>query len=111
MRFARAITKWARISPKKARLVAGLIKGKGVEQAILQLTNTPSKGSKILKKTLRSAVANAELQLEVQKSELKVHNVMIDGGPSLKRGKSKCKGGVVPILKRMSHFTVIVAAE
>ncbi len=111
MKTAKAITKYIRISPKKARVVAGLIKGKKVEDALNQLANITSKGSRELRKTLHSAAANAELKFEVSKNQLIVQNVMIDGGPSLKRGKSRAKGGVVPILKRTSHFTVEVAVE
>lgn len=111
MKTAKAITKYVRISPKKARAVAGLIKGKKVEEALYQLANIQSKGSRALRKTLHSAAANAELQYEVSKNQMTVQKVMIDGGPSWKRGKSRAKGGVVPILKRTSHFTVEVAVE
>lgn len=111
MREARAITKYIRISPRKARLVAGLIRGKMVEDAFVQLMYSNLKGGRLFKKTLDSAVANAETLFSVQRRDLKVKEVRVDVGPTMKRAKSKAKGGRVPILKRMSHFTVVVGTE
>ncbi len=111
MQFARAITKYIRISPRKARLAAGLIRGLGVEAATLQLENSPLRGARLLKKTLASAVANAETQLELQKPQLKIHEVRVDEGPTMKRIKPKNRGGRVPVLKRTSHFTIVLKAE
>ncbi len=107
----RALTRFVRISPSKARLAAGLIRGKKVEEAFLQLRNSPLKGARLLLKTLQSASSNAERVLEVSRENLKVAQVFIDGGPTMKRSKSKSRGGRAPILKRTSHFTVIVATE
>lgn len=111
MQEAKAKTKYVRISPRKARLAAGLIRGKGVEEAMLQLLYSNLKGGRLLKKTLDSAVANAETLHSVQRRDLKVKEVRVDVGPTLKRAKSKSRGGRVPILKRMSHFTVVVGTE
>lgn len=111
MREAKAITKYVRISPRKARLAAGLIRGKGCEEALLQLLYSNLKGGRLLKKTLDSAIANAETLLSVQRRDLKVKEVRVDAGPVMKRAKSKSRGGRVPIMKRMSHFTVIVGTE
>lgn len=108
MGFAKAKTKYVRISPRKARLAAGLIRGTDVENAMLQLTYSNLKAGKLLLKTLRSAVANAEMQFDVQRRDLKVTEVRVDEGPTMKRAKPKCRGGRVPIMKRMSHFTVVV---
>ena len=105
---AKAITKYVRISPRKARLAAGLIRGKQVEEAGLQLKYSNLKGGKLLQKTLDSAVANAENLLNAQKRDLFVKEVRIDEGPTMKRAKSKCRGGRVPVMKRTSHFTVVV---
>ena len=105
---AKAITKYVRISPRKARLVAGLIRGMTVPGALAQLQFCPNKASGLLKKTLDSAVANAEMQLDVRSDDLKVATVLVDEGPRLKRIKSKNRGGRHPILKRTSHFTVVV---
>jgi large subunit ribosomal protein L22 len=109
MKQAKAISKFVRISPQKARLAAGLIRGLKVEEASVQLRYSQLRGGSLIKKTLDSAVANAETQLNVQRKDLVVKEVRVDCGPTMKRAKSKNKGGRVPILKRTSHFTVVVA--
>lgn len=111
MTRAKAKTKFVRISPRKARLAAGLIRGQMVEKASLQLNNSPLKAARLLKKTLDSAVANAETNLDISRANLRVQEVRVDEGPTMKRIKPKNRGGRVPIMKRTSHFTVIVAAE
>jgi large subunit ribosomal protein L22 len=111
MQQSRALTKYVRIAPRKARLAAGLIRGLAVEEAIMQLQYSGLKGGELLLKTLKSAIANAETVHGVQRRDLKVHEVRIDPGPIIKRAKPKNRGGRVPIKKRTSHFTVIVAAE
>jgi len=111
MSEAYAITKYIRISPRKARLAAGLIRGLSVSQATIQLTFSKLKGGRLLKKTLDSAVANAETQLDARREDLYVREVRVDEGPRLKRAKPKNRGGRHPILKRTSHFTVVVSAE
>ncbi len=111
MQDAKAITKYIRISPRKARLAAGLIRGKGVDDALVQLEFCNLKSGVLLKKTLSSAIANAETRHSVQRRDLLVKEVRIDAGPTLKRAKSKSKGGRVPILKRTSHFTVTVGTK
>ena len=111
MPTAFAKTKFVRISPRKARYAADLIRGKSVEEATTQLMFCKLRGGRLLIKTLDSAVANAETQLNVQRRDLRVQEVRVDEGPTLKRAKPKNKGGSHPIMKRTSHFTVIVAAE
>ena len=108
MKEAKAITKYVRISPRKARLAADMIRGMKVEEARLQLLNCNLKGGRLLTKTLDSAVANAETQQEVQRKDLTVKEIRIDCGPTIKRARPKQKGGRVPILKRTSHFTIVV---
>jgi large subunit ribosomal protein L22 len=90
--------------------MADVIRGMKVEDATIQLMLSPMKAGKILKKTLDSAVANAETQLNLQRGDLFVQEVRVDAGPVLKRSKSKSRGGQVPVMKRTSHFTVVVAA-
>lgn len=111
MQFARAVTKYVRISPTKARLAAALIRDLPVEKALVQLKFSPLKGSRLLKKTLNSAIANAETQLDAKRENLVVSEVRVDEGPTLKRAKSKCRGGRVPIMKRTSHFTIVLQSE
>lgn len=111
MKIAKAITKIVRISPQKARLAAGLIRGLPVRDALAQLTYSQLKGGRLLKKTLNSAVANAQNLLDLKPESLSVVEVRIDCGPTLKRAKPKNKGGRHPIFKRTSHFTVVVGTE
>ncbi len=108
MNNAQAITKYVRISPRKARLAAGLIRGLSVSEASMQLMFSNLKAGRLLKKTLDSAVANAETQLDMRRENLKVVEVRVDAGPTLKRAKPKNRGGRHPIMKRTSHFTIIV---
>ena len=111
MQMAKAITRYVRISPRKARYAAGLIRGLSVENAILQLVYSKLRGGRLLKKTLDSAVANAETQLDARRTELKIHEVRVDPGPILRRAKARSRGSSVPVNKRTSHFTIIVSKE
>jgi len=111
MSNAKSISKYMRIPPRKARLAAGLIRGLPVPQALFQLQSSHLKGGRMLKKTLESAIANAETQLDLRRENLKVIEARVDAGPVLKRAKPKNKGGRHPIMKRTSHFTVIVGME
>ena len=111
MQERRACTKNLRIPPRKARLAADLIRGLSVQEAYTQLTFSQLKGGKLLKRTLESAVANAETQLNISRDNLRVKEVRVDAGPVIKRAKPRSKGSRVPIMKRTSHFTVVVEAE
>jgi large subunit ribosomal protein L22 len=111
MDHAKAISKYVRISPRKARLAAGIIRGLPVSAATFQLMNCQLKAGPLLKKTLDSAVANAETQLELRRESLKVVEVRVDEGPTMKRAKPKNRGGRHPIMKRTSHFTIIVGEQ
>ena len=104
----RAIARQVRMSPRKARLVADLIRGKRVEEALLMLRFTPKKAASILAKTLRSAIANATDTQNVDPDDLYVKRVHIDGGATLKRFRPRAHGRATPIRKRTSHFTVVV---
>lgn len=111
MQLAKAITRYVRISPRKARYAAGLIRGLSVEKASVQLAYSKLRGGRLLKKTLDSAVANAETQLDARREDLKIFEVRIDPGPILRRAKPRSRGSSVPVNKRTSHFTVVVAKE
>ncbi|NGX30995.1 MAG: 50S ribosomal protein L22 [Chlamydiae bacterium] len=108
MEKAVAKTKYVRISPRKARLVAGLIRKLPVTEAIHQLSNTPQKAAPLLKKTLLSAIANFEVLHDVRREEMVVGEVRVDGGPIIKRAKPRNKGGRSPINKRTSHFQITI---
>lgn len=111
MQFAKAQTRFVRISPRKARYAADLIRGLSVEKATLQLMYSKLKGGRLLKKTLDSAVANAETQIDARREALKVFEVRVDPGPILRRAKPRSRGSSVPVNKRTSHFTIILSTE
>ena len=111
MEVAKAVTKFVRIPPRKARLAANLIRGLKVDEANLQLLNCNMKGGRLLKKTVDSAVANAEINLDARRDLLHVVEVRVDEGPTMKRAKSRSRGSRSPILKRTSHFTVVVGEK
>jgi large subunit ribosomal protein L22 len=97
-----------RISPRKVRLVGDLIKKKNVNDASGMLTYMPQKASDILKKLLDSAVANAKQRKYVDIDNLFVKNVIVDGGPAMKRFLPRAMGRATKIRKRMSHITMIL---
>ncbi len=105
---ARAVTRHVRISPQKARLVANLIRGKQVEEALAILRFTPKKAARILDKTLRAAIANAADTQNVNPDALYVKLTYVDGGTTLKRFIPRAHGRATPVRKRTSHFTVVV---
>jgi large subunit ribosomal protein L22 len=98
----------ARISAQKARLVADLIRGKDVAQALNILTFSPKKGAELIKKVLESAIANAEHNNGADIDELKVVTIFVDKGPSLKRFQARAKGRGNRIEKQTCHINVVV---
>jgi large subunit ribosomal protein L22 len=106
---ARAVAKFVRTSPRKARLVIDAIKGKRVTEAIAMLRFIPNHAAELIGKVLISAAANAQDGWGAGVDELKVVNILADGGPSLKRVRARAQGRAYRILKRTSHLTVILA--
>ncbi len=104
----RAITRKVQISPRKARLVAELIRGKEAEEALNILAFTPKKAARLLTKTLESAIANAADTQHVDVDKLYIKRVYIDGGMMGKRVIPRAHGRATPIHKRTSHFTIVV---
>ena len=98
----------ARISAQKARLVADLIRGKTVSQALNILAFSPKKGALLLKKVLESAIANAEHNEGADIDDLKVVTVFVDKGPSLKRFQARAKGRGNRIEKQTCHINLTV---
>ena len=98
----------ARISAQKARLVADLIRGKDVAQALNILALSPKKGAELIKKVLESAIANAEHNNGADIDELKVVTIFVDKGPSLKRFQARAKGRGNRIEKQTCHINVTV---
>ncbi|GFN45103.1 50S ribosomal protein L22 [Candidatus Regiella insecticola] len=99
----------ARSSAQKVRLVADLVRGKPVAQALNILTYTNKKASALVKKVLQSAIANAEHNDGSDIDYLKVAKIFVDSGPSMKRTMPRAKGRADRILKRTSHITVVVS--
>ncbi len=106
---AEAKLKHARLSAQKARLVADQIRGLRVEQALNLLSFSTKKGSAIIKKLLESAIANAEHNQGADIDELKITEVQVNEGPTVKRIRARAKGRASRILKRTSHISVTVA--
>jgi large subunit ribosomal protein L22 len=105
---AKAIARYIRISPQKARLVADIVRGRNVEDAINTLSFMPKKGARILRKVVESAVANASQNEAIDVDTLYVKKIFIDGGPMLKRMRPRAMGRANQILKRTSHITVVL---
>lgn len=106
---ARAIAKYIRVSPRKARLVMDLIRGKDIGEAVGILKNTPNKAAKIIEKVLNSAVANAENNHEMVADDIFVAKGYVDEGPTLKRFRPRSMGMATRIRKRTSHITIVVS--
>ena len=107
----RAVSKYVRISPQKVRKVVDDIKGKPVESGLQKLKFMPQKAANILEKIIRSAVANADQNADIDVDMLVIRNITADQGPSLKRWKARARGRGTRVLKRTSHITVILAEE
>jgi len=110
---ARAISKYVRISPFKAREVARLIQGKPALEALALVDLIPRKAARLIGKTLRSAVANAEDSeySAVSADSLTVKEAIIGEGPSLKRWRPKARGMAGRIRKRTSHIRIVLTDE
>ncbi len=103
-----AVLKGVRLSPQKARLVADLVRGKKVEQALNILSFCPKKGADIIKKVVESAIANAEHNEGADIDELRVSTIYVDKGVVLKRIRARAKGRAGRITKPTCHITVTV---
>ena len=108
---ARAQLKYARISPRKVKIVCDLIRGKDVKAAKAILENTPKAASELMVKVLDSAVANAENNFSMDPEKLFVSETYADPGPILKRGMPRAQGRMYRINKRTSHITIVVAEK
>jgi len=105
---ARAIAKYVRISPLKVNFICKEIRGKQVDEALAILKFTPKKGARILEKVLKSAIANAENNFNMDREKLYVAEAFANDGPRMKRWRPKARGMAYPILKRTSHIGVVV---
>lgn len=106
---ARAVARHVRISPRKARQVVDLIRGKSLKEAMAILEYTPKAASEIVAKVVRSAAANAENNYDMNPDDLFVSEAYVDQGPTMKRIRPRARGMADRIRKRTSHITVVVA--
>ncbi len=107
----KAVAKYVRISPQKARLVVDLVRGKKVEEAQRILAFTQKKAAGIVEKVLKSAIANATQDPNIDEKILYVKKIFVGQGPSLKRWRARAQGRAAMIKKRMSHITVVLDEE
>jgi len=103
-----AVAKYIRMSPQKIRLVADLIRGKKVEEALNILSFTPKASAPLISKVLKSAIANAGQKQGVDVDTLMVKHISVDEGPTMKRYRARAMGRGNTILKRSSHIKIVV---
>lgn len=108
---AKATARTVRIAARKARLVIDLIRGKSVSEATSILQFTPRAAAPIIAKVLKSAVANAENNFDLDREDLVVSKAIVNEGPTLKRFRPRAKGSASPINKRTSHITIVVSEK
>lgn len=108
---ATAKTKYLRISPQKARLVVDLVRGKTVREAERILLFSRKRAAGLVGKILKSAVANAAQNPNIDEKILFVQEIRVDQGPSLKRWRARAQGRAAAIKKRMSHITVVLKEQ
>ncbi|MFJ8263932.1 50S ribosomal protein L22 [Rummeliibacillus sp. NPDC094406] len=111
MQQAKAIARTVRIAPRKVRLVVDLIRGKQVGEAVAILRNTPRAASPVVEKVLKSAVANAEHNYDLDVNNLVISEVFVDEGATLKRFRPRAQGRASAINKRTSHITIVVSEK
>lgn len=108
---AKAVARTVRIAPRKVRLVIDLIRGKQVGEAVAILNLTPKAASPIVEKVLKSAIANAEHNYEMDINNLVITEAFADEGPTLKRFRPRAMGRASQINKRTSHITIVVSEK
>ena len=108
VREARATLKFARISARKVKIVADLIRGKDAGEALSIVKFTPKASSEVIEKLLKSAIANAENNHGMNSANLYVDQIYANQGPTLKRIRPAAKGSAVRIRKRTSHITIVL---
>ncbi len=108
---AKAVARYIRISPRKTRLVANYIKGKGVGEALAILSNLNKRSCEFIEEVLRSAISNAKRNPDIKEEALYISKLVVDKGPILKRYRAASMGRAVMIRHRMSHITVELEAK
>lgn len=108
---AKAVARFQRVAPRKARLVVDLVRGKGIEEARGILRFSTRDASEIVEKLVNSAVANAEHNDDAKAEDLYIKEIYVDEGPTMKRISARAQGRAFRINKRTSHITVVVATK
>lgn len=108
---AKAIARYMRLTPRKARLVADLVRNKNVDEALTILKFTNKKAAPVISKVLSSAIANAVNNFDMDEENLYVSKILIDAGPLIKRMKPRAMGRADIIHKKTSHITVTVSEK
>jgi ribosomal protein L22, bacterial type len=104
-----ALTRYARMSPKKVREVARTVQGRKATEAVDLLTLIPRKSARLIVKTLKSAIANAENNNNLAADSLVVKSAIVENGPVLKRFKAGARGSAMPRRKKMSHIRIVLS--
>ncbi len=104
----KAVVRYVRVSPRKAKLVADLVRRKRVEKALQILSFTPKKSARIIAKLLKQAVANASQNKGVDVDTLWIKSILVNQGPTLKRFRARARGRANTIRKRTSHISVVL---
>jgi large subunit ribosomal protein L22 len=104
-----ALTRYARMSPKKVREVVRTIQGRKANDAVDLLTLIPRKSARLIVKTLKSAIANAENNNNLSSDSLVVKSALVENGPVLKRFKAGARGTAMPRRKKMSHIRIVLS--
>ena len=108
---SKAILRYARITPRKARRVVDLVRYKNAGDAIIFLKYMPYRGARFVEKLLKSAMANAEQKKAVNPEEMKIIQAFVDQGPVMKRVEPRAMGRANIIRKRTSHITLVLSEE
>jgi large subunit ribosomal protein L22 len=108
---SKAILRYARITPRKARRVIDLIKGKNAGDALLFLRFMPYRAARFVEKLLKSAIANAEQKKAVDPESMRIVKALVDQGPTMKRVETRAMGRANVIRKRTCHITLVLSEE
>ena len=106
---AKAVWRYCRIAPRKARVVANLVRGRSVDEAMALLEFTPKRAAGIIKKVLKSAAANADDLGTLDVDRLYIKQITVDQGPTLRRFRPRAQGRAYRVNKKTSHIRVVVA--
>lgn len=106
-----ALNKGVRMSPRKVGVVAALVRGRSVEDAITILEHTPRRSASVVKETIKSARANAEHNYGLKPASLMITEISVTPGPRLKRFRPAARGRALPFERKTSHIRVVVDGE